>query len=182
MTRKERFAGACTPPTTLRASSRSKETGADVAPRTTAWGAYKGIADALRTRLAGGEFPPGSSLPSEAQLCAEYRVSRNTLRRSLDQLANEGLIVAQPGRGRVVPLAASDALVTATPHYRSMATALRTMIESGELGPGDALPSESALAQQYGVSRGTARHALAELEGSGLVESVHGKGRFVRGR
>jgi DNA-binding GntR family transcriptional regulator len=44
------------------------------------------------------------------------------------------------------------------------------------------LPSESALAQQYGVARGTARHALAELEGSGLIESVHGKGRFVRGR
>jgi DNA-binding GntR family transcriptional regulator len=63
-----------------------------------------------------------------------------------------------------------------------MATALRAMIESGELGPGDVVPSESALAQQYGVSRGTARHALAELEGTGLVESVHGKGRFVRDR
>ena len=151
-------------------------------PRTTAWGAYRGITDALRTRLSGGEFPPGSSLPSEAELCAEYHVSRNTLRRSLDQLAAEGLILAQPGRGRVVPLASSDSLTSATPHYRSMATALRAMIESGELGPGDALPSESALAQQYGVSRGTARHALAELEGTGLVESLHGKGRFVRDR
>jgi DNA-binding GntR family transcriptional regulator len=56
------------------------------------------------------------------------------------------------------------------------------MIESGKLGPGDALPSESALAERYGVARGTARQALAELEGSGLVESVQGKGRFVRRR
>lgn len=32
------------------------------------------------------------------------------------------------------------------------------------------------------VARGTARRALAELEGAGLVEAVHGKGRYVRRR
>jgi DNA-binding GntR family transcriptional regulator len=68
------------------------------------------------------------------------------------------------------------------PQYRSMAADLRTMIELGQLQPGDPLPSESALAARYGVARGTARHALAELEGAGLVESIHGKGRFVRSR
>jgi DNA-binding GntR family transcriptional regulator len=118
-------------------------------------------------------------MPSEAKLCTEYHVARNTLRRSLDQLAAEGLIVAQPGRGRVVAVD-GDNQDSATPQYRSMAAELRAMIESGELGPGDSLPSESALAARHGVARGTARHALAELEGAGLVESVHGKGRFVR--
>jgi len=156
--------------------------GAGVTPRATAWGAYKGITEALRTRIADGEFAPGSILPSEAKLCTEYRVSRNTLRRSLDQLAAEGLIIAQPGRGRVVLTVDGDNQNSATPQYRSMAAELRTMIESGELGPGDSLPSESALAARHGVARGTARHALAELEGAGLVESVHGKGRFVRSR
>lgn len=48
------------------------------------------------------------------------------------------------------------------------------LIDSGELGPGDPLPSEAVLARRYGVAQGTARHALAELEGAGLVESVHG--------
>lgn len=150
--------------------------------RTTTWGAYKGITDALRARIADGEFAPGSTLPSEAKLCIEYQVSRNTLRRSLDQLAAEGLIVAQPGRGRVVRTASGEGQDSPTPHYRSMAAELHAMIESGELSPGDALPSESALAKRYGVARGTARHALAELEGAGLVESIHGKGRFVRSR
>jgi len=145
-------------------------------------GAYKGITDALRTRIADGEFAPGSTLPSEAKLCMEYHVSRNTLRRSLDQFAAEGLIVAQPGRGRVVRTTSGEGQDSATPQYRSMAAELHSMIESGELGPGDALPSESALAERFGVARGTARHALAELEGAGLVESVHGKGRFVRSR
>jgi DNA-binding GntR family transcriptional regulator len=145
----------------------------------TAWGAYKTIADALRARIAGGEFTAGAALPSEAALCAEYRVSRNTLRRALDQLAAEGLVAAQPGRGRVV-LAAGESSVATAPQYRSMAAELRAEIESGQLAPGDALPSEAALAERHGVARGTARHALAELEGAGLVESVHGKGRFVR--
>lgn len=151
-----------------------------MAPRTTAWGAYKGIAVAIRARIIDGEFPPGSTLPSEAALCGQYEVSRNTLRRALDELAAEGLLVAQPGRGRSV-LGSGETEQSAIPQYRSMAADLRALIESGELGPGDALPSESALAERYGVARGTARHALAELEGAGLVESVHGKGRFVRG-
>ncbi|WP_338065055.1 GntR family transcriptional regulator [Thermobifida fusca] len=42
------------------------------------------------------------------------------------------------------------------------------------------MPSEAAIVQQYGVSRGTARQALSDLEGAGLIRSVHGKGRFVQ--
>jgi DNA-binding GntR family transcriptional regulator len=147
----------------------------------TAWGAYKDITAALRGRIASGEFAPGAALPSESALCTEYGVARNTLRRALDQLADEGLIAVRPGRGRIV-VETGNATTQAVPQYRTVATDLRTMIESGELQPGDALPSESALAERYGVSRGTARHALAELDGAGLVESVHGKGRFVRDR
>ncbi|MEV4281649.1 GntR family transcriptional regulator [Actinoplanes xinjiangensis] len=63
-----------------------------------------------------------------------------------------------------------------------MATELRALIESGELAPGDPVPSESVLAGRYGVARGTARHALAELEGAGLIKAIHGKGRFVQSR
>jgi DNA-binding GntR family transcriptional regulator len=152
-----------------------------VSPRATAWGAYKDIAAALRARIADGEFVSGAALPSEATLCGEYGVARNTLRRALDQLADEGLIAVRPGRGRVV-LASGDAPTRTVPQYRTVAADLRAMIESGELRPGDSLPSEAALADQYGVSRGTARHALAELDGAGLVKSVHGRGRFVRDR
>ena len=146
--------------------------------RATAWGAYKDITSALRDRITGGEFPPGATLPSEAGLCAEYGVARNTLRRALKQLAEDGLITVLPGRGRVV-VAPGDHTSAASPRYRSLVADLRTMIESGELQPGDALPSEATLADGYGVARGTARHALAELEGAGLIAAVPGKGRFV---
>jgi DNA-binding GntR family transcriptional regulator len=152
-----------------------------VSPRATAWGAYKDITVALRTRITSGEFAPGSALPSESTLCAEFSVSRNTMRRALAQLAEEGMIAVRPGRDRVVVIP-GDSSTRSVPQYRSMAADLRSMIESGELGPGDALPSESTLARQYMVARETARRALAELEGAGLIDAVHGKGRYVRRR
>jgi DNA-binding GntR family transcriptional regulator len=120
-------------------------------------------------------------LPSESALCAEYGVARNTLRRALDQLAADGLIAVRPGRGRVV-VEPGETTNEAGPQYRAIAAALRARIESGDLQPGEALPSESALTAEYGVARTTVRHALAELEGAGLIEAVHGKGRFVRPR
>ncbi len=54
--------------------------------------------------------------------------------------------------------------------YEQLAGLLRERITSGELAPGDRLPSESALAKQAGVSRSTVREALRILEHGGLVE------------
>jgi DNA-binding GntR family transcriptional regulator len=147
--------------------------------RSTAWGAYKGIAEALRARLASGEFQPGAVLPSEAALVAEYSVARNTVRRALDQLAEEGLIVTRPGRGRLVA-EPGQRVERARPEYQRIAAELREQIESGELPAGALLPSEAALVERYGVARGTARQALAALQD--VTVSVQGKGRYVKPR
>ena len=47
--------------------------------------------------------------------------------------------------------------------FRQLADLLRGQIESGELGPGEPLPSELRLAQEYGISRTTVRQAIAQL-------------------
>ncbi len=57
---------------------------------------------------------------------------------------------------------------------------LRRQITNGMLGPGALLPSEPELAQQYGVSRQTARTALQALEREGLVVVRPRRGRVVR--
>ncbi|MFB7410973.1 winged helix-turn-helix domain-containing protein [Streptomyces sp. NPDC056202] len=44
---------------------------------------------------------------------------------------------------------------------------------------GDRYPSEAQLCQRFGVSRTAVRRALAQMEGNGLLETVHGKGRTV---
>ena len=153
-----------------------------MSPRATAWGAYKSIAAALRQRIMGGEFVTGALLPSEAELSAEYSVSRNTLRRALTELEDERLITVLPGRGRVVaePDKPRGDAHSAEPSYRLIAAELRTRIERGELAPGDALPSEAKLTSEYGVSRGTTRQAFLELQVAGLIDAVQGKGRFVK--
>lgn len=63
-----------------------------------------------------------------------------------------------------------------------MAAHLRALIGSGDLAPGDKLPSERALAAEHGVARNTAREAIRQLAESGLVTSEHGRGVFVRDR
>jgi len=152
-----------------------------VGARATSWGAYKVIAEALRGRIGEGEFGPDAMLPSESRLVAEYQVSRNTLRRALSDLEDEGLIRSLPGRGRVVVAQDEDADTSRGPilQYQRIAAELRERIDAGDLLPGAVMPSEAALVEQYGVSRGTARQALIELQGAGLVEVKQGKGRFV---
>ncbi|MFJ9035026.1 GntR family transcriptional regulator [Streptomyces sp. NPDC102406] len=49
---------------------------------------------------------------------------------------------------------------------------LRERIRSGELKPGDRLPTQAALAERYGVERGTVRAALQRLQAAGMLTSV----------
>jgi len=63
---------------------------------TTAW---ERVAEVLRQRLASGEVSPSTPLPSEADLVAEFDVSRNTVRRAYRQLVDDGLVVIRHGAG-----------------------------------------------------------------------------------
>jgi GntR family transcriptional regulator len=64
--------------------------------------------------------------------------------------------------------------------YERIADDLRQRIRAGELGPGDRLPAETTLVEEYGKSLPTLRQALGLLQAEGLVEKVHGRGNFVR--
>ncbi|MBM7075868.1 GntR family transcriptional regulator [Micromonospora humida] len=60
------------------------------------------MADELRRRITDGAIPPGSLLPSESTLMAEFSVARGTVREALALLRAEGLTVAEKGRGTYV--------------------------------------------------------------------------------
>lgn len=66
-----------------------------------------------------------------------------------------------------------------TPLYQQIGEALRLRIEKGELVPGDQIPSEHELIEQYNVSRNTARLAISSLTLDGTVYRVKGRGTFV---
>lgn len=61
-----------------------------------------------------------------------------------------------------------------------IAQQLRDRILKETLGPGQRLPTEQALGAQFGVSRNVVREAIARLKLTGLVETRHGVGTFVK--
>ena len=75
--------------------------------------------------------------------------------------------------------------MTIDPHssralYRQLADQLRAKIYSGELKPGEQLPTERELTEQFDASRNTVRLALGQLANEGLIVSGRGRGHFVR--
>lgn len=63
--------------------------------------------------------------------------------------------------------------------YRQLAAELRRQILAKELPPGQRLPSEGELAEQFDVARNTVRLALGLLRSEGLVYTGRGRGTFV---
>jgi GntR family transcriptional regulator len=60
---------------------------------------YRGIADDIAARIAAGEYPPGSRIPSYSQLAKLYSVSISTAQRAVIVLRERGLVVGAQGRG-----------------------------------------------------------------------------------
>ncbi|MGO1020301.1 GntR family transcriptional regulator [Streptomyces rubiginosohelvolus] len=66
------------------------------------------------------------------------------------------------------------------PPYVRVADYLRRQIQTGELGPGDQLPSSRELQEKFGIASATVQNAFRALKNEGLIYGVQGKGSFVR--
>jgi GntR family transcriptional regulator len=60
---------------------------------------YRQIAGILRQRIEAGEIPPGRRIPSLVELEAEFEVARDTLRKAVQVLKDEGLVETVTGMG-----------------------------------------------------------------------------------
>jgi GntR family transcriptional regulator len=63
---------------------------------------YRQIRDRLVHSLQAGEWRPGEAIPSEIDLAARYGVSQGTVRKAIDALSAENLLVRRQGRGTFV--------------------------------------------------------------------------------
>jgi len=63
---------------------------------------YQVVYQELKQRVAAGTYLPGDKLPSEAELSGEFGVSRITVRRSIHELALDGLVINRHGIGNLV--------------------------------------------------------------------------------
>ncbi|MDN2567592.1 GntR family transcriptional regulator [Aquibium sp. A9E412] len=63
---------------------------------------YRQIYTLLRDRIGSGHYPIGSNLPTEVELCAEFGVSRYTVREALRRLVDQGMLARRQGSGSAV--------------------------------------------------------------------------------
>lgn len=78
--------------------------------------AYRTLATQIRDAIRNGEYSGGRQLPTEEQLSASYAVSRQTVRRAMQDLVSEGIIYRVAGRG-TYPVAEEDRYVN---HFGSV--------------------------------------------------------------
>ncbi|MFC0037290.1 GntR family transcriptional regulator [Actinomadura rayongensis] len=141
---------------------------------------FRDIADGLRRAIEAGEIGADRSLPSESELMDRHGVARMTVRRALSLLEDEGLIEVVPGRGRFVR--AGDGVpdaVRVEKKYEQVVDEVRRLLASGEVPAGGRVGTAGEVADQFGVSPGTATRALVLLAAEGLVTPVHGQAWFA---
>lgn len=85
---------------------------------------YQQIHGLILQSLQAGEWKPGEAIPSEMDLAARFRVSQGTVRKAIDELAAENLVVRRQGKGTFVATHAEQHV-----QYRF----LRLMPDSGDL-------------------------------------------------
>lgn len=69
---------------------------------------YRQIKALIVRSLQAGEWKPGEAIPSEMELAARFRVSQGTVRKAIDEMATENLLVRRQGKGTFVATHAEE--------------------------------------------------------------------------
>lgn len=90
------------PKTDLKSTPLSVAATANAAPTPAFSPLYQQIKGLILNSLRAGEWKPGESIPSETDLAMRYRVSQGTVRKAIDELAAENLLLRRQGKGTFV--------------------------------------------------------------------------------
>lgn len=135
-------------------------------------------------------YKVGEKIPTNGEIAARLNVSIKTVHDSLEELINDGIIIAR--RGRYGSILAKDpcnnyisrnktdeifAIANDSEfyHYQKIEKQLINLINK-EYNPGDKLPSMIELSEKYSVSTNTVRKALKSLSMDGFI--TFGRGRY----
>ncbi|MBE1590929.1 GntR family transcriptional regulator [Nonomuraea angiospora] len=139
---------------------------------------YNQLADVLRKRIDDGALQPGALVPSEADLVSEFGVARITARRAIRELRDAGIIYTIRGEGSYVGPESASRQARSGWRFQTIADDLAAKVRAGDFEQDVPLPSETQLAQQYDVAKGTVRRALTLLRDQRLVYTVPGRGTY----
>jgi GntR family transcriptional regulator len=117
---------------------------------------YEQIKILLTQSLVAGEWKPGEVIPSEMELAARFRVSQGTVRKAIDELASENILMRRQGKGTFV---ASHS----EPEYQYRF--LRVTPDSGEMPH----PKNLFFGLERGKAQGDAARALGLKPGAPVL-------------
>jgi len=117
---------------------------------------YEQIKVLLTNSLVAGEWKPGEAIPSEMELAARYRVSQGTVRKAVESLAAESILMRRQGKGTFVASHSEPAY-----QYRF----LRLRSDSGE----PMHPQNVFFGLERGAARAEVARALALAPGAAIV-------------
>jgi GntR family transcriptional regulator len=122
---------------------------------------YEQIKILLTQSLVAGEWKPGEAIPSEIELAGRFRVSQGTVRKAIDELASEHILVRRQGKGTFVASHSEPSY-----QYRF----LRVMPDSGEkLHPNSVFvdlrrgKANAEVARGLGVKAGSTVHLVKRV-------------------
>ena len=94
---------------------------------------YRQIKSLMLQALEAGEWRPGQAIPSEQELAARFSVSQGTVRKAIDEMASDNLLVRKQGKGT---------FVASHTDPRAFYRFLRLVPIDGEISPPESLPLE----------------------------------------
>jgi GntR family transcriptional regulator len=122
---------------------------------------YKEVKNRITRSLIAGEWKPGAAIPSESQLGARFRVSVGTIRRAIDELVAEKIVVRQQGRGTFVTTHSEDRQFYYFFHMVSKDGGKEPPVH--ELLSLQTVKADRATALQLGLRRGERVHRIYNL-------------------
>lgn len=121
---------------------------------------YQQIKTLILESLQAGEWKPGEAIPSEMELAARFRVSQGTVRKAIDELAAENLLLRRQGKGTFVATHSEQQV-----RYRF----LKLMPDTGDLA-GEGQPQREVLECRRVRAPAEVARALALRAGDAVVQ------------
>jgi GntR family phosphonate transport system transcriptional regulator len=127
---------------------------------------WRQIAGEIEAAIADGTLAPGSRLPTEAELAGRYGVNRHTVRRAMEELARDGQVRVEQGRGSFVAEDVLDYAVSARTRFSEWIRR-HDREPSGRVVSLATMPAPRAIAEALGIPSG---EAMVRLERLGMAD------------
>jgi GntR family transcriptional regulator len=117
---------------------------------------YYQLQEIIRSRIESGQWGPGQQLPPEAELCAEFNLSRGTVRQALADLVREGMLYRRRGKGSFVatPKIPQDLMSVASGFSEYARQAVGSELGSRLIEVG-IIPANMSLANKFSIPEGS---------------------------